>query len=288
MQTKGSVWTVAGIMLTLGIGLFFSEGSAGQQKKAAWQPILPKEEYDELVARALSSIQKDMTDIKMLEGKPLKQRLRKVKATGLLIAAFVQSNGAIAKDRKLATLRDAALDLSKAAGAGNVAAVVGAANALPPQNVNANAKLGPMGLRGFAKDPDDIMWAMRRMAKGGDGLDPDLQSNLRLKGALNGVEEKIRELAKKKLTDDKMKKEAEELSLMAYKVAVIGQLSEDWTPKVKNRGKKNQENWATYSSEMRKLALDLAMVAKKGDAKKVFEAAEKLNTNCSACHAIFK
>jgi hypothetical protein len=290
MGTKWRVGALASVLFALAICFLSGGGSSAQKKNnQVWQPILPKAEYDELVARAFSSIQKDVSGINQLAGKELKQRLKKLRATGVLIAALVQSNAGITKDRKLATLRDAALDLNAAAKKADVAAVVKAANALPPENANPMAKLGAVPLRGVLADREDMMTPMNRKAKGGDGLDPDLQSNLRLKGALNGIEEKIIQLAKKKLNAAQMKKEAEELSLMAYKVAVIGQFAEDFTPNVKNGGgKKTPENWAKWSREMRTLALELAKVAKKGDAAKVFKAADKLNTNCHDCHGAFK
>jgi hypothetical protein len=290
MTTKWRGWAVAGILLAFGI-CFFSGGDSAAQKKnnQVWQPILPKEEYDELVARVLSGLQKDIADINMIDGKKLKQRLKKLRATGILIATLVQSNGGIAKDPSLATLRDAALDLNAAAKAANVAAVVKAANALPPPKANPKAKLAAVPLRGTVADKEDMMTPMKVKGKGGDGLDPDLQSNFRLKGALNGVEEKIRELAKKKLPAAQMKKQAEELSLMAYKVAAIAQCAEDYTPRVRNKGgKKTPQNWARWSGQMRTLALELAKVAKKEDAAKVFAVAGKLNTNCNACHGVFK
>jgi hypothetical protein len=290
MGTKWHIWAVASVLFALAI-CFLSGGDSSAQKKKnqVWQPILPKAEYDELVARALSGLQKDISDINTLERKELRKRLKKLRATAVLIAALAQSNAGITKDRMLATLRDAALDLNAAAKKADVAAVVKAAKALPPEKANPAAKLGAVPLGGLLADREDMMTPMNRKAKGGDGLDPDLQTNIRLKGALNGIEDKIIQLAKKKLTAAQMKKEAEELSLMAYKVAIIGQFAEDYTPNVKNGGgKKTPESWANWSREMRTLALELAKVAKKGDAAKVQMAADKLNTNCHDCHTAFK
>src|SRR5947209_5438819 len=57
---------------------------------------------------------------------------------------------------------------------------------------------------GKVSDIAALMDLLRPKDKGGEGLAAALQSNARLKGALNGIEEKIRALAKKKLADDRI------------------------------------------------------------------------------------
>src|SRR5262249_36090237 len=47
----------------------------------------------------------------------------------------------------------------------------------------------------------EIMDILQPQKKGGDGIASELQVNIRLKGALNGIEEKVRNLASKKLTE---------------------------------------------------------------------------------------
>src|SRR5262249_37331584 len=107
------------------------------------------------------------------------------------------------------------------------------------------------GKRDWRADLDlfDIMNPLKTLAKGGDGLADELKVNIRLKGALNGVEEKIRNLAAKKLTDAQMTKAAKELSLLAYRMAVLGEIVHDFPPPKKGKG--TPAEWRELSVQMR-------------------------------------
>ena len=75
---------------------------------------------------------------------------------------------------------------------------------------------------------------------------------------------------------------------MAYKTAAIAQLAQDWTPNVKEEGKKGPKDWLQRSQDMRKFALELAEVAGKGDPQQLRAVARKLDATCDGCHKIYK
>src|SRR5262245_50021968 len=121
MRAKWRVWAIVGLSLALGVCFLFHADSAAEKKNNdVWKAIVPKEENEERVARGLSSIQKELGALATKKAKDFKIGLRKIRATALAIAAVAQSNAAIAKDQKLATLRDIALQLSVEAGKKNV------------------------------------------------------------------------------------------------------------------------------------------------------------------------
>src|SRR2546429_251613 len=70
----------------------------------------------------------------------------------------------------------------------------------------------------------DLMDPLRPVKKGGDGLASELQITLPLKTGLNGIEEKVRKLAAKKLSEPNMERTSKELALLSYRMAVLGEI----------------------------------------------------------------
>jgi len=67
-------------------------------------------------------------------------------------------------------------------------------------NVKAGGGQGDkVNWKDYAEEVMDLMIHYKTKTKGGEGIAPELQSNIRLKGTQNGIEEKIRALAMKKL-----------------------------------------------------------------------------------------
>jgi hypothetical protein len=112
-----------------------------------------------------------------------------------------------------------------------------------------------------------------------------LQSNIRLKGALNSVEDKVRALAMKELTDVGMRTEARELELLGYRIAVAASLQYHYIPAPKD-GKDFAAVWRTLSAQMRDHGVALALAAHENDTTAVFKAGRDLNTACNRCHDI--
>ena len=85
-----------------------------------------------------------------------------------------------------------------------------------------------------------------------------------------------------------IKKEGPYLALMAGQIAAMAQLTKGLSPVKEKEGMKDPKDWKEWSEDMEKLALDLAAAAKKGNAATVQTIANKLNSNCTKCHKIFK
>jgi hypothetical protein len=179
--------------------------------------------------------------------------------------------------------------LSKLVQAGNQIGVQGLGAVLGKQQPNPAAKLGPVPAINFLAGREDIMSAMKRKGKGGDGIHPDLQTTARLAGASNGIEEKIKLLRLAKLTVPRMTKESKQLALMAYKIAGLAQLAREWSAKIPRRaGQKTRKDWQRWSNDMRDEALRLAAAAEGLNVNQVFAVAKKLDNTCVTCHKVFK
>jgi hypothetical protein len=271
-------WLVAG--LTVAAGGWLLAGSAGAGgDKSPWQPILSKEVYDELATREADTIKT------ALEGTPDEAAINRAKLGAVFIAALTQS----VKDKDSANevrgVRDRAILLAQALA----------------QKETVEAKKLLVDL--FKQKPDsgkkpDLVWDkllttgelmdhFRPKAKGGDGIHPDLQSNIKLKGALNGIEEKIRNLSMKEMNAAGIKKESHELQLLAYRTAVAGALTYNYAPATKT-GKKDPEEWRELSLKMRDSGVELANAVQKGDTTAVRNAGNNLNSACSQCHVVFR
>src|SRR5947207_10676743 len=101
--------------------------------------------------------------------------------------------------------------------------------------------------------------------KGGEGLPAVLQSTLKLKGAQgNGIEEKIRTMAMKPMLPAALEKESSELTLLAYRAAVVGEVLHEFAP-ARKIGMKDPEEWRQYSLAMRDAGIALAEAARRKD-----------------------
>jgi hypothetical protein len=264
---------------TLAAALCFVAGFGGAQgSKAAFKTFLPAEAYKELVARSAKAIDANLAS-------PDEDSLKRAQVHAALIAGYTLSAQAPPGDA--AGVRTAALDLATIVTnkaklnqakklASNLAALKGEPGGTAKTDLLAK----------YPEDVDDLMNLLRTKAKGGEGIAPALQSNLRLKGALNGIEEKIRELGKKKLKAEKVGPESEELALLGYKVAVVAELAE--LHPAPRKGKGTAKDWHQLAGQMRDAAVDMAGAATKKDAEGIFTAANKLNSSCNQCHSLFR
>ena len=118
-------------------------------------------------------------------------------------------------------------------------------------------------------------------AKGGEGIHAELQYHPSLKN-LNGIEALIGKLAGKKLSDDNLTKVEKELPYLGYRLAVVGSITHEFTPK------KEVEKWREFSRDMRDASIALAESARKKDGDGVMKAASALENTCVECHSVFK
>jgi len=271
---------VAYIIVSAVLLLLSSRGDA-QGEKSEWKPIVPKEVYQELVKREIKQLEE------LFKDKLEVPQIRRAKFGAVLLAALTLSVKDGVPAEELEGLRQAALSLAvtlqdKTAvdDAKKLAAKL--ANAKPDPNFKLKVTWNNILLKkGELMDPFSVK------DKKGDGLHPDLQSDIRLKGALNGIEEKIHALAMKELAATAMKKEAWELELLGYRSAVVAAIAYHLAPPTKADAKDPQE-WRKLSVEMRDQSISLAEAAKKGDGAGVFKASGALNSACSQCHTLFR
>jgi hypothetical protein len=272
-------WLAAAAAVAAGTWLLLSRGeAAGAGDKAPWQPILPKDVYQELARREAEVIREQ------LSGPAKDKAVSRAKFGAVLIAALTMSvkNGQDANE--LGGNRQTALNLATMLNNKNLAAAKKLADTLP--NVKSGGDANPINWGSYLKLPE-LMDHFDVKSKGGDGIHPDLQTNIRFKGALNGVEAKVGELAKKELNAANLKKEAKELELLGYRSAVVGSLASYYAPATK-QGKKDPQEWRNLSLAMRDQGVNLAVAAQKGDAALVLKASSDLSSTCTQCHSVFK
>jgi hypothetical protein len=260
---------------------FAGTGKAGGDKKV-WQPVLPPDVSKELLSRSATAIEES---IKKSEEAKDEDELKNAQFQAVLIAAITMSTKG--NEAELAGTRQTALELAK---------IVTAKGKLPEAKKLAAALAAGKGAgKGAASfDPKvsleedaDLMNHFKTKAMGGEGIHPDLQVNIRLKGTLNGIEEKIRALAMKKMMDATLVKAANELGMLGYRMAVEGQLIHEYAP-AKKIGTKDPKEWRELSLTMREASLELVDAAKKKDAEAVLKAGNRLNSACNQCHSTFR
>src|SRR5262249_2191096 len=129
---------------------------------------------------------------------------------------------------------------------------------------------------------DDVMNLFKLRKSGGFGVG-------NTPGAVtpDGIELKIINLAKKTVAGD-LKTQGDAIAEAAYRAAAIAAVAIHKCPVEKKKGEKDPKDWEKWSKGMKDAALELATAAKAKDAKKVEDAAKKLNNNCQQCHGVFR
>jgi len=273
MRTHAHRFVFVGALVAA-LCLLAGSGGAGDKEKV-WKPFLPAKAYKELVTRAAKNSEEALT------GTPSEEAIKKAQFNGLMIAAYALSAKGDAEE--LAGAQDFALKMAKTAGEKGKAAqarmyAVSLAKGIAPRAGKMTDLTDPKAYVELA----DLMEHYKTKNKGGEGIPPALQSNVRLKGTQNGIEEKLRALSMRKLTDANMAKEADELALLGYRAAVVGELTYFYTPK------KKAKEWQDLSLDMRNAGVALAEAAQKKDAEAVLKASNSLNSSCSQCHSGFR
>jgi hypothetical protein len=270
---------LAGVVLGAACWLGIRPGLAGGDKAAVWKPILPAAVYKDLVAREAKILEDS------LEGNPSEDKIARARLAALMIAGF--SLSAEAGSPQAASVEQLAIRLAKMLAAkSKLAEARKLAATLATLPADATAKLQPVDMKALLPELEDVMNHMKPKAKKGDGLAPSLQTSIPLKGALNGIEEKLRALARKKPTAAAMAKSADDMVLFSYRLAVLGEVIHEYAPA--QQGKKDPKVWRELSLEMRDASVELARASAKKDADAVLKASNRLNTSCSQCHSVFR
>jgi hypothetical protein len=269
-------WLMVTLLMAGAVWLLAVRGEAGGDK-GPWQPLLPKDVYEELAKREAETIKTALDN-------PTDESLARAKLGAALIAALTLSGTDKGSAEDLSGVRERAIRLAQALTKSTIPQAKMLAGDLLKQKPDLTKKLSiPWDT---LLTSAELMDHLRPKAKGGDGMHPDLQSNVKLKGALNGIEEKVRALGMKELNETGMKKEAKEMELMAYRIAVVGALTYNFAPP--KAGKKDPVLWREYSLKMRDGGVELAAAAQKGDTAAVLKSSSNLYSSCTQCHGVFK
>jgi hypothetical protein len=126
-------------------------------------------------------------------------------------------------------------------------------------------------------DLNTIMQAYKPSTKKGIGVGP--------KGAGDGIEAKLISLSKRANAATISKQKAD-LIKMGYINLAIAEVTKLYPPKPKG-GKGNKE-WQEHTAAMKKASQEFIEAVKSGDAKKVKEAANNVNSSCNNCHSDFR
>jgi hypothetical protein len=173
-----------------------------------------------------------------------------------------------------------AAELARAGDPKTLADVDKVAKALQKGEKDAAAKLAKAVK---IEDIDEAMSGFKLRTKKGYGVGDKA-------GAIepDGIELKLNSIEEKGIAAALLKKESDALIQAAYRSAAIAEVAHKhgWGGAV--AGKKTKAAWERLSGEMREASVAFAESVKGGNADKVKAAAGKLNSSCSACHAIFK
>jgi cytochrome c556 len=261
--------------LTLAVLCLPSSGAPGGGKETVWKEFLSDKDAQELTKRSLEEIKE------ALSGKPDEDAIKKARFHLLSVAAYARSTKGGDAAKRGATYQHAL----------QVATLLGQKGKLKEAMMllgkGAGGKGGFDGDLKTGGDAPIIMEHYKTKGKGGEGIHPALQSNIKLKGTQNGIEEKIRTLILKRMQQPVLDKEAEELALMAYRIAAVAELAHEYAP-AKKTAKKDPDEWRVYSVTMRDAAIELGEAAHKKDVEAVFKASNRLNSSCSQCHGVFR
>jgi len=194
----------------------------------------------------------------------------KVKVSALMLAQYAQ-NGMVAEPGKAgqyAGLRDRAVQLAKAAEAGNA----DEAKALAKTLTLAGGPAAKPDAVDLAKlmDLDELMQQFKPERGGGKELEKKLQFLAKRRAPLTAAE-------------------VADAASLGLQSAVIGQLAEHYAPAA-DMGAKKKADWVAWSQDMAKLSLEAARLASatKPDEKAVKAALKKMDDNCAKCHSVFK
>src|ERR1043166_4338073 len=97
----------------------------------------------------------------------------------------------------------------------------------------------------------------------------------------DGIEVKLREIARDGITPASAKKDAKLYELMAHRIIAINLAAEANTP-AQDKGMAKVKNWTQYAKDMQEGAQALA---KAKGAEEIKKAATKVNNACIACHS---
>lgn len=233
-------------------------GAAGVAADAP-APTLPDGDYARTVEPSIKLLQD------ALGGEVTRRSADKARLAMLMLAEFAQQNLGGPDGPQRAAMRDAALEIAALVKNKKYADAARQAKSLSRLPASKEAKKEKVKLLGPLLDVDELMGQFRSPDKGGLGIEDLLD---KLEGAADG------QVPAAALND--------ELRLLAYRTAVAAELCRDHMPPQKG------QLWRKLSDDMRQQAGKLAESVQAKDGKAAFQAVEKLNSSCKACHREFR
>jgi hypothetical protein len=198
-----------------------------------------------------------------------KKTTRKVRATAFMIAVYAQAAMAKGGDKAaaLASLRDDALNVAKLAEQGKAAEAAALVAKLSPVG-RAGGKAEPVALN-KELDHENLMHQFSSERVGGYGIEKELGDMVEEKQALTPAQ-------------------MERLELLAWKIAMIGQVGDSYADEKDEGGEKTKANWLMFEQHFREAALGMAAAAKGRNNAATLAAVEKLTMTCVKCHDKFR
>ena len=201
---------------------------------------------------------------KGLSKDPQKREIPTLKAVAMLLALHAQNNLDGKDGDKMAALRAQALKIAEALAKKDIAGAKTAAAGLsdPKGGDKKPLKLDTM----HKLDLDEVMSCFRKSTVGGLNIEADIRSSA------------------KAVTDPKA------IGILAGRVNAVAEYTQAFAPDNAKDGAKKKQ-WDEWSKEMGVISKDIATEAAKGDKASKPELSKKLkalDTNCTACHNVFK
>lgn len=250
-RTDRSIVAAAG--LVLGVCLLAVAPSAAQNK----DQVLPDPEYPKMLQYGVKGVKDALKG-----GAPREELATKARTTAVMIAAYAQQNLEGADGQQRATVRDAALKLLKTIDGKKYADAIKEADALLTIKEDPKAKKDKVKLIEELRFRE-LMNQFNHPPDGGYGIHRDLYQY---------------QLGMKAIPANDLR---DPLMIRAYQVAVTADLVTTRVPK------KNEKEWATYSSDLRKAGVELAEAVKAKESKSALDAIAKITNSCTNCHKLF-
>jgi hypothetical protein len=220
---------------------------------------IPRAALDGIIKQSIANIQK------ALKKPTVKANAAAVRSNAFLIAAAAQQaiDGKAGNAAQFAALRNAALDLAKAAegkkvGMAQARKAVAFLARWPSGPGDPGAGTRPVDLKSRF-ELDDVMTMFKKASRPNQGG--------------QGIERTLLILGQKR--QPHTAKEMAGVELDAYKIALISPVVREY---------KDEQKWKTLTDEMQQLSLDLVRAGRAHNAADFKTVLGKLNSNCTACH----
>jgi hypothetical protein len=245
--------------VALVLGLWFFAASVGGGAQGDKDQILPDAEYPKMLQRNVKAIQD------ALRNNPGADLVEKAQTAAVLLAAYAQQNLDGPEGQQRATVRDAALKVADLIKDKKFADASKLAGKLATLEADPKAKKEKIKLIDVYIGPPEIMHQFRLVPDGGWGIFGHLQ--------------RIQTKQYKEMPRDEINPVfVQEM----YQVAVSADLVHGHMHKARPK------EWAQYTDELRKSAVELAEALRDKKVKDAPTILSQLTTTCFNCHKLLK